>query len=1447
MQPDSEEETLRASLAALWRRSLGPRADLSQLAPDASFRPGRHSPPQGGAGGPHIEGLTLADPVGQGGMGVIFAARQASLDRKVAVKIVHPDAGQRPEVRRDFLSEALVSGRLEHPNIVPVHDLRQCADGQPALVMKLVEGNSWQRSLREHPEAVDEHLDVLLQVCNAIAFAHSRGIVHNDLKPANVMLGSFGEVLVMDWGLAAAFGAQPAGSKLRHVRDISEPCGTPHYMPPELANGSGEKVGPASDIYLLGGLLYRILAGHSPHQQPSLIETLLAASLARYKPLPEHVPAELRALVARALAREPEDRIAGVSELQSALRDFLRHKQSLALSADATVGLLECQKQAAGPLRGPERNRLYRDFALVVAELQQALKLWPDNPQAQQAVIDARLSFARSAMGYGDLGLAEAQAAALPQASPAARELRGLVEAARRRLRQERRSRRLRQGLLRGVVLVLLAGIAGGLLWLYTKPVLLPLDTEPAGSEIWLNGVLQPERTPHTLTLEPGDYELRLLRPPFQPIAQELTVAWGEARGHVGGKLVHVPRFETWFFHSQPEGATVAITGLDGTPVRRLVAPASDTLSQGSYRVQFELDGFSDPAGETLIVVQGSVQPGSLRRRLEDMMGRVQFDGAEAFATAEVYARPSAAAWPLVRRQLADEALRLAPGSWRVFVGRHGEMVRGLPLELERLETAWLVPHAEPARWISRIPRDHHSSPLCVDLDGDGLLEVLLATSEGACCFDAQGSLLWQVPLGAVTRSHPLPLDIDGDGQLEVVFDREAGLVCLDAEGRRVWEYELAMAGMSGLAGVDLDGDGRLEVLAGGRSELACLDAWGALLWWHSLPSPASAPPLGVVSLVQGLPAVLQACGDRLVCLDGGGVPLWSAELPGEAFAAPAVGDLDGDGALEILLGCDDGTLLCWDSLGKELWRTPLGGEVLSSPALAGSDVFVATDAGIVALDARGKRLWDFPDAAGFGAAPVLLDSDDGEACELLAVSEAGELLLLAADRGEPLLRCRLEAWVDREPQVVDLEGDGKFEVIVADHAGILHCLPLPAGRRWEACISEPRGLRVEQGNVIEVVTERGAGIRFDEDGGVLSRWPGHPAIEASMRATRFPAELPHWVYAFEGAMAVALGHGGDLLWRAEVGGSLVARSALESRILLQDKDSLHCLVADGGLLWTRNLRYVSGADVDSTGFFAVDPEGRVRRTGFDGVDRWELPGDLARVFALQTSAGEAAAFLAVSESGDLVGLTVDGTVAWRRPVGLAMDGELFCVSALVHGTVYAVLGSQRSGLYCFDGSGALLWHRPMAHCELPPQFGDLDGDGSSELVVVDRLNIDVLALDGSVRWSRRLGPVVGIRRAPLLVNLDEGHEAELLVLATELSADRSRLVCLNHDGTVRWASSTRSQGVWAVAALPARPGQRGAVVLADNFGVACFADRRPPVVLWSAERARCFGVQPPR
>ncbi len=328
----------------------------------------------------------LVGELGRGGTGVVFQAHQRAVDREVAVKVLREELSNDAVARQQFLTEAITIGGLDHPNVIAIHELGTDHRGRLFYSMKRVDGTAWAAAVEDR--SINENLQTLLRVSDAIAYAHSRGLVHRDIKPENVMLGPFGEVLVADWGLAVPH-------PLPTIDDDSLVSigGTPAYMAPELAMGNLEDVGPHTDIYLLGAVLFRILAGYPPHQGTSVLDCLQSAADNLIRPT--EVQGELMDVARKAMATDPQERYQSVGDFQDAIHSYLQHQES--------VGLVD---RARKLLRRTESAKNYESFGLALTLLQEALELWPTNRRAERLLRDTRMLFAKRAMEQGDLDLA---------------------------------------------------------------------------------------------------------------------------------------------------------------------------------------------------------------------------------------------------------------------------------------------------------------------------------------------------------------------------------------------------------------------------------------------------------------------------------------------------------------------------------------------------------------------------------------------------------------------------------------------------------------------------------------------------------------------------------------------------------------------------------------------------------------------------------------------------------------------------------------------------------------------------------------------------------------------------------------------------------------------------------------------------------------------------------
>lgn len=343
-----------------------------------------------GSGAAEVTDFEVMGVLGEGGMGRVLLARQKSLQRDVALKVLKADANNR-EVIDTLLAEAVITGSIEHPSIVPVHALGRDRDNLPVLVMKRIDGVSWRR-LFENPahslwpsicvdlrDRLDAHLEILMAVCNAAHYAHSRGIVHRDIKLDNVMIGGFGEVYLVDWGIAVRV------ADLQALADetamFGPPMGTLAYMAPEMAVGDLARIDARTDVYLLGATLHFLLTGTPRHRGEDTLDLLLSARDSEPVDYGPNVPAELAAICNRAMHVNPEQRFSSALELRQALLLFRRHRGSLALSAKAFAEMAAIHATEDVPERELRRVMTECRFAFM-----QALEAWPGNQPAREGL-----------------------------------------------------------------------------------------------------------------------------------------------------------------------------------------------------------------------------------------------------------------------------------------------------------------------------------------------------------------------------------------------------------------------------------------------------------------------------------------------------------------------------------------------------------------------------------------------------------------------------------------------------------------------------------------------------------------------------------------------------------------------------------------------------------------------------------------------------------------------------------------------------------------------------------------------------------------------------------------------------------------------------------------------------------------------------------------------------
>ncbi|MCB9546300.1 MAG: SUMF1/EgtB/PvdO family nonheme iron enzyme [Myxococcales bacterium] len=369
----------------------------------------------------------LGAELGRGGMGQVLEADDLTLERPVALKLLFDQDD--PALCARFVDEARVTGQLQHPSVPPVYELGRLGDGRLFFAMKRIEGRTLRDIIEDLREGVPETvkafgrvrlLTIFARICRTIAYAHSRGVMHRDLKPDNMMLGEFGEVTVMDWGLAKPFEApeRPSGAVRRVTRgrfstQAGDVTGTPHYMAPEQATGDVEALGSHTDVYSLGAVLYELLTLEPPFDGPDsrairnqVVNEPVIPPAARTPGRP--VPPGIEALCLACLAKDPADRPASAASIADQVEEFLEGEQDRARKSAERERLAAEGRAAAERYRAAEEEhqKLRTRAALHRARMApgtpdaQRRKLWELEDQADAAGLAAARALSEALAGH---------------------------------------------------------------------------------------------------------------------------------------------------------------------------------------------------------------------------------------------------------------------------------------------------------------------------------------------------------------------------------------------------------------------------------------------------------------------------------------------------------------------------------------------------------------------------------------------------------------------------------------------------------------------------------------------------------------------------------------------------------------------------------------------------------------------------------------------------------------------------------------------------------------------------------------------------------------------------------------------------------------------------------------------------------------------------------------
>ena len=325
-KPDNPPEEAPSPLAHITPEIIAERPTLTSLTPGDSGLSGQKT--RSPFAGLVLDDFELLEEVGRGGMGAVFKARQKSLNRIVAIKTLLAHHFTHSAILQRFLGEARAAAGLSHPNIVKIYQVGECPVGH-YFVMEYIEGRSLKDIIQERTAPISWTVALMSVVAEAIHHAHKQGVIHRDLKPSNIMIDRFRRPVVMDFGLAKFL------DKPSTITQLGVIVGTPAYMSPEQAGEEIHEVGPASDIYSLGAILYTLLTGRPPFNEKTSLATVMKVVSAEMPPRPtefrKDIPASLEQICMKCLNKDPADRFLSAKALADELSQFrkdAKHKGS---------------------------------------------------------------------------------------------------------------------------------------------------------------------------------------------------------------------------------------------------------------------------------------------------------------------------------------------------------------------------------------------------------------------------------------------------------------------------------------------------------------------------------------------------------------------------------------------------------------------------------------------------------------------------------------------------------------------------------------------------------------------------------------------------------------------------------------------------------------------------------------------------------------------------------------------------------------------------------------------------------------------------------------------------------------------------------------------------------------------------------------------------------------
>ncbi|MBI4615211.1 MAG: PQQ-binding-like beta-propeller repeat protein [Planctomycetes bacterium] len=1194
----------------------------------------------------------ILEELGRGGMGVVYLAVQEPLGRRVALKILRLAAAPTPQAAARFLREVSLQASLSHENLVAVYGMGE-EQGCLYYAMEYVEGESLREGIARGPLAPRDAARIARDVARGLERAHAAGIVHRDVKPGNILLDSQGRPRLADFGLAW-------GTGMESLTMSGALLGTPAYMSPEQAGRRG-RVGPASDIYSLGAVLYHALTGCRPVSDHLDTDVVLGRVMFLDPPparvLDPRVPRDLEVVVGHAMQKEPARRYRTAGEFAEDLERFLRGEAILArppgLAARAVSRIRRHRKMAAAA-----GTTLVLSLALAV--------WWLTRPGYLTLAVepgDARVTID----GAGETILSSSvRGVALPAGPHAVRVERQGYEPFEMRCvlyRTETSTypvnlERIRQSVTLGTNPPDCRVVFRGEL---SEPFrrLSPLDGEWIATDSYEVTV---ERSGHyrrrlELAIGPGEPVVAHV---FLPSALLWSARLARARlGNPGqgcARLVAAPAGKAGpaLAACTPGGKVYVLSAASGA-VGAL--PTSTGDSPEPVLADVDADGIQE-----LLVAdrEGKVEllrwPGG-----ELVWTHVPSDAGEREPPL-VYWPPAGAAGPecWVLRAQGIEAVDARSGelAWSAVLGELGQLV---PIEdsgpdgrlYARQLVDSLVVCAAPAQVLARLetprPARGPETLAAADLDGDGSRELVAAYEDGTVrAYRVRPlEILWSAAAGAGARIAILPAG-SRRGALVVAADEDGRLRVWDGAGLPLAERDLPAPPATRLLLADMDADGRRDLVYASREAAHVLELpAGRTKAEVPLERPPGVDPLLADLDGDGLLDIVLSLADGSVRAIPGAKVLWEQATGHAIRRPPALADLNGDGKPEVVLTSLDKYAYAIDGRsGRILWRADLGNQAATTPAIVGGDVVAASWEGIARRlgGLTGEVMWIYaPRAQGwavhFHASPSAADVDGDGTLEVL----------LADWRDDPTGALPQEGWV----HCLDADtGDVRWAVKAAGPFAAAPVLLAPGKIVVADANGEVLCLDAQDGSLLSRVSTGGA-FRFDAQ--EMGEWVAgkttfvfsivgiDKALAVSSGEGEGPVEIrveswgchPLWIYGEDRSWLVSLGPGtaehgpreviardlktGREIWRWQSEADLLAPPAtgdldldgLPEIVIADVLGRVSCLsVATGERLW----RLETGLGLSSALFEAAP---RIADTDGDGAPEVVLAGGDGRVLVV--------------------------------------------------------------------------------------------------------------------------------------------------------------------------------------------------------------------------------------